>query len=230
MNYIQTLLRPRHILVAVFGLFIGIQFVPVWAFQSNSPLRAEPNWPSPEVRALTKRACFDCHSNETVWPLYAKIAPSSWLVTSDVLRGRRKLNFSDWRAHNEQEEIAEVIQKGEMPPRIYTALHPEAILSRAEQQVLINAFQSRSIAPLSDSEQRSESITLPDAEHISVKRATQIAQAYHEQSEVREVKLEKERGVVAYEVKFTDGSEVYIAARTGQVVYAKIAAKQDEDK
>jgi len=35
--------------------------------------------------------------------------------------------------------------------------------------------------------------------------------------------LEREHGVLAYEVKFADGSEVYVDAGTGQVAYAKVA-------
>jgi Haem-binding domain len=41
-------------------------------------------------------ACYDCHSNQTRWPLYSRVAPMSWLVTRDVQRGRDKLNFSTW--------------------------------------------------------------------------------------------------------------------------------------
>ena len=95
-----ALLRPRNLLIAVFGLLLLIQLVPVWLFQTNPPVVAEPAWNSPQTRTLTQRACFDCHSNETQWPLYSRIAPISWLVTLDVVRGRRQLNFSTWGIAN----------------------------------------------------------------------------------------------------------------------------------
>ncbi len=223
MKHIQTFLRPRPLALTLLALFVMIQFVPIWASQTNPEIRMEPNWPSAEVRAIVKRSCFDCHSNETVWPLYAHVAPVSWLVTSDVLRGRRKLNFSDWRAHDEQDEIAEVVENGEMPPRAYTALHPEALLSKADQQIVISAFEAQALAPM-----HSQAATPHESDYISAQRAAHIALAYHSQSEVREVKLEKERGVAAYEVRFVDGSEVYVAATTGHVVYAKIERAEDD--
>ncbi len=71
-----------------------IQLIPV--DKSNPPVVSEPTWDSPQTRALAKDACFDCHSNETVWPWYAKIAPSSWLLAQDVDEGRSALNFSEW--------------------------------------------------------------------------------------------------------------------------------------
>jgi hypothetical protein len=74
--------------------FAAIQLVPVK--RDNPPVVSEPNWDSPQTRALAQRACFDCHSNETVWPWYAHVAPASWLAAHDVHEGRGILNFSDW--------------------------------------------------------------------------------------------------------------------------------------
>lgn len=129
--------------------FILIQLIPVWALQTNPAVVAEPKWDSPETRALAKRACFDCHSNETVWPWYSRVAPISWLVTFDTVRGRRELNFSEWgvvRGEGEGgeggEEVGEVIERGEMPPSNYLTLHPDAKLTEAEKQQLIQGLQA----------------------------------------------------------------------------------------
>ncbi len=81
--------------VLVVGL-IAIQLVPYGRNHTNPPVQSEPNWDSPETRALAERACFECHSNETAWPWYSNIAPVSWLVQHDVDEGREKLNFSEW--------------------------------------------------------------------------------------------------------------------------------------
>ena len=103
----------------------------------------EPNWDSIETRALAKTACFDCHSNETVWPAYASVAPVSWLVLHDVEEGRAKLNFSEWnRTYEEADEAAEVVENGEMPPAQYTLMHPEAKLSGSDREALIRGLQA----------------------------------------------------------------------------------------
>ena len=67
------------VIVAVGG-FLLIQLVPFGRDHTNPPVVQEPKWDSPATRELAKRACFDCHSNETVWPWYSNIAPVSWLV------------------------------------------------------------------------------------------------------------------------------------------------------
>ena len=60
------------------------------------------------TRALAKQACFDCHSNETEWPAYSRVAPVSWLIQHDVSEGRAVLNFSEWQwAQKEAEEERE---------------------------------------------------------------------------------------------------------------------------
>lgn len=123
--------------VLVFGL---IQLIPYGRNHTNPPVVAEPQWDSPQTRALAQRACFDCHSNETVWPWYSNIAPVSWLVQHDTEEGRSKVNFSEWgSARIDVREISEAIQ-GEMPPFIYTLQHPTARLSQAEKQQLIDGL------------------------------------------------------------------------------------------
>jgi len=127
-----------------FGLLI--QLVPYGKDYTNPPVVAEPAWDSQQTRALAQRACFDCHSNETVWPWYSRIAPVSWLVRRDVDEGREKLNFSEWGAaknddRDEVDELAEVVQEGEMPLPIYLLMHPEAALTNAEKQELINGLE-----------------------------------------------------------------------------------------
>jgi hypothetical protein len=132
------------LIIIVFGLvvFLLLQFIPFGKDFTNPPVITEPNWDSPQTRELAKRACFDCHSNETVWTWYSKIAPASWLIFSDVARGRDEFNFSDWQNAplREAEEAAEVIDEGEMPLPQYLLLHPDARLTEAEKQALINGL------------------------------------------------------------------------------------------
>lgn len=124
--------------LVLFGL---IQLVPYGRDHTNPPVVQEPAWDA-QTRALAQRACFDCHSNETVWPWYSNIAPISWLVQRDTDKGRDELNFSEWEmGEDEAEDIAEVIQEGEMPLPPYILLHPTARLSEAEKAQLIQGLQ-----------------------------------------------------------------------------------------
>jgi hypothetical protein len=114
------------------------QLVPYGRGHANPPIIGEPAWDTPQTRALVKRACFDCHSNETIWPWYSNIAPISWLVQRDVDEGRQKLNFSEWgRGRIELDEMIEVIREGSMPMPIYMVQHPEARLTSAEKEQLL---------------------------------------------------------------------------------------------
>jgi hypothetical protein len=120
---------------------VALQLVPYGRSHTNPRVLQEPSWSDPEVRTLAARACFDCHSNETVWPWYSHVAPISWLVQRDVDEGRRVLNFSEWnRSQPEATESAEALAEGEMPPRVYLPLHPGAKLSQVERQLLTRGF------------------------------------------------------------------------------------------
>jgi hypothetical protein len=127
---------------------IGMQFWPTGFDRTNPPVLAEPAWDSPETRALAVRACYDCHSNETHWPLYSRIAPMSWMIEKDVADGRAVLNFSEWGISPapEIEETVEQVSTGKMPLPYYLLLHPEARLSDVETGQLINGL----ITTLSD--------------------------------------------------------------------------------
>ena len=125
------------VIVALIVLGLAIQLIPYGKNHANPPVTAEPNWDSPETKALYDRACADCHSNDTVWPWYSNIAPVSWLVQRDVDSGRRHLNTSLWDAQRvETHEISKVILEGEMPMGIYMIMHPEAKLTQSERQAL----------------------------------------------------------------------------------------------
>jgi len=88
-------LTPRNIIIGIVVLWI-VASVPVWFLETNPPVTNAVKWDTPQTEALARRACYDCHSNETKWPIYSRIAPSAYLVTFDVMQGRKKLNFSEW--------------------------------------------------------------------------------------------------------------------------------------
>jgi hypothetical protein len=129
----------------------AIQLIP--ASHSNPPEASDPDAPAPIVRIL-KRACYDCHSNQTRWPWYSFVAPASWLVSRHVTEARQRLNFSEWEAYasdpdtasHKLTEIADQVSGEKMAPWYYRAMHPQARLSRAERRRLIDWARARSAA------------------------------------------------------------------------------------
>ncbi len=123
------------------GLFVLIQFLPYGRIDPPDPVRREPNWDTPQTRALVQRACFDCHSNQTVWPWYAHVAPVSWLLQHDVDDGRGHVNFSDWgRLQRGLRGVRGDVMEGRMPPWYYLPLHSAAQLTAAEKETLLNGL------------------------------------------------------------------------------------------
>lgn len=134
----------RFLRIAAIVILVGfvlIQFIPI--DRTNPAVTHEVAWNAPETRALAQRACFDCHSNETVWPWYSYVAPISLRIASHVEEGREHLNFSAWDQPNEEfEEIAEVIERGQMPLSDYLLIHTEAQLSDTETQALLEGLRA----------------------------------------------------------------------------------------
>ncbi len=130
-------------IAAALVFLLLIQLIPYGKDHTDPPVVNEPNWDSQQTRDLAQRACFDCHSNQTIWPWYSNVAPVSWLVYSDVAEGRRRMNFSDWLSLRLREpgEISSALSEGEMPPFQYVLMHPTARLSTTEKSQLINGFQ-----------------------------------------------------------------------------------------
>ena len=99
--------------------------------------------PPAAVAATLRAACYDCHSHETRWPWYSRLAPVSWLIASDVNEGREHLNLSDWpaepaRAAKNLDRMNEVIDYREMPPRKYTLLHSAARLDESQRKEILD--------------------------------------------------------------------------------------------
>lgn len=122
-------------------LLVGIQFIPL---EQTSPPVEYDLYASNEVKEILRKGCYDCHSNETNWAWYTKVAPLSWLTTSDVNKGRKKLNFSDWglmRASDQakmKDEIWEEVREESMPPWQYRIMHPSTKLSIEEKNLIRN--------------------------------------------------------------------------------------------
>ena len=126
-----------------FSLFAVAQFVNRPAFAPPAPdgaaIQAHVAVP-PAIDSLLRRSCYDCHSAETKWPLYARVAPVSWLIARDVVQGRSDLDFSDWKTDSTLEPtpqqrlggICSDLRKGIMPPSAYRFMHRNAVVSASE--------------------------------------------------------------------------------------------------
>jgi len=133
-----TLIKTGAALVA--ALLVVSQFVPVE--RTNPPVQSDVPAPAP-VKTILVKACFDCHSHETRWPWYSRVAPLSWWLAGHVRDGRKDLNFSRWPTFDfaSQELILREMEKqvagGAMPPRSYTVGHADARLEESERQLLL---------------------------------------------------------------------------------------------
>jgi cytochrome c551/c552 len=133
--------RIRRVAYGLAAALVVAQLVPV--SRTNPPVDAEIVV-EPDVRALLRRACYDCHSYETVWPWYAWVAPVSWLVAHDVNHAREELDLSRFEAYAPKRQrkklaqIGEEVEEGHMPLWYYVPLHPRARLADEERRRLID--------------------------------------------------------------------------------------------
>ena len=136
-------LKKKRLFIGIAVVVVGIQVLPGGRNHTNPPVTGEPEWDSPRTRELARRACFDCHSNQTRWPWYSNIAPVSWLIQSDVDRGRAEMNFSEFdRPQEEADEAAELVRSKEMPLPFYVPFHGEAKLTDAEREALAAGLEA----------------------------------------------------------------------------------------
>ena len=137
----KSAMNSRQLMLFMLLIFFGIQFIPVE--RTNPPVESRTVGTQP-VTDLLRRSCFDCHSNETVWPWYGKVAPFSWIVVHDVNKGREKLNFSTWNRLSlaDQDRLtAEIWQKvkfSDMPPPMYVFANQEARVTTDHHRMLRN--------------------------------------------------------------------------------------------
>jgi hypothetical protein len=139
----------RNILLVLLLLFIGIQFIRpkknVSAVISLNDISRKYIVP-PDVQTILAKACYDCHSNHTVYPWYNTIQPVAWWLNRHVNQGKRHLNFSEFtgmpvvRQYKRLNDCTEEVKEGDMPLNSYTWIHKNAVLTSAEKQTLYDWF------------------------------------------------------------------------------------------
>lgn len=134
-------------------VLIIIQFIPVDLPENNSDHSKDmvqtENAPD-EVKFILSKSCYDCHSNQTVYPWYSRVAPVSWLVAKDIREARDEMNFSEWAELSKRKkikmlnELAEEVEEKKMPLKIYTVVHRDAILTDEEISIIKSWTKSQS--------------------------------------------------------------------------------------
>ncbi len=127
---------PIYVVIS-FMIFLIIQIFP--GKNTNPPVKSINPFEEP-TQTILRRACYNCHSNDTIWPWYSYIAPVSWMVIHDVNEAREKLNFSLWAEYTDEEKkdlkdkIRIILKNNEMPPTMYVWAHMEARLTTREKK------------------------------------------------------------------------------------------------
>jgi len=126
----------RWTLMLVLVAFIGMQFVR--PDRTNPPVPAGASLTAktpPHITALLDRSCRDCHSNETRWPWYTNVSPTSWLVANHVHHGRDHFNYSEWTTYDSDDQdkflgaMCDLAKRERMPLPSYLWIHRDSTLS-----------------------------------------------------------------------------------------------------
>lgn len=147
-------------LLLLMGVLFGINlWVPL---PGNPPQRYQGVILSNDADQVLRRACFDCHSNETVYPWYTSLPGVGGVVGYHVRAGREELNFSQWEDLSSRKrgkaisESLEEIREGEMPQVGYPLLHPGAVLSGEDiallERTAVQAYGGGVLTHAEDSE------------------------------------------------------------------------------
>jgi hypothetical protein len=135
----------RIIGIGLITLFIIIQFFHPDKYNSAiDPAGDLIQFASPpdQVATLLKNACYDCHSNQTVYPWYGRISPASWYMDRHISKGREKMNLSEYGNTEKSDgigllvKICEEVEDGSMPLKSYRLLHKKARLTQEERSLI----------------------------------------------------------------------------------------------
>jgi heme-binding protein/cytochrome P460 len=125
----------RVLLVLILFLMVAIQFIRPRL--DNPPVTADLAAP-PAVKETLRRACYDCHSNETKLAWFDQPAPAYWMVVSHVRDGRKVLNFSHWDSLSKDQQAGKLFESlnqvefSTMPLRQYAWFHHGARITPEE--------------------------------------------------------------------------------------------------
>lgn len=150
-------MKKKIALIVILAILIIIQFFPASKNQNTELLASDITKVTTvpdDVLQVLKVACYDCHSNNTVYPWYNNIQPVAWWLNRHVEEGKEHLNFSSFGAYTAEKAakkmrgISREVEKGDMPLSSYTLIHRNAVLNETQKQAVINWTKSAVIAGL----------------------------------------------------------------------------------
>ena len=137
----------KKIFLVILALLVIIQFIRPAKNVSTSISANDisKHFTVPEdVNQILKKACNDCHSNNTIYPWYTNIQPVGWWMANHVKGGKSHLDFSEFagytpkKQHHKLEEVIEMVKENEMPLNSYTWVHKDAVLTTSEKTLIVN--------------------------------------------------------------------------------------------
>lgn len=135
----------KRIVILLIVVFVGIQFIPTTRNESSEILSSDfikIYKPSEKISDLLKTSCYDCHSNNTIYPWYSKIQPVSWFLEGHINEAKKELNFSKFGDYSNRKKksklksIISQIKDDEMPLPSYILMHRDAIISEKDKELL----------------------------------------------------------------------------------------------
>ncbi len=142
--------RARKILLVISAVFIVIQFIAPVHNKDGRVLETNISKMfniSDSVQAVLKKACYDCHSNNTSYPWYSNIQPMGWLMAKHIKQGKAVLNFSEFGSYSKRKQVSKLtgiansIKDNTMPLPSYKWMHKNARLTNSEKELLIKWIQ-----------------------------------------------------------------------------------------
>ena len=139
--------KTKKVLLCLLVVLVVIQFFRPEKNQSNAATPGDifAHYQAPDsLKALIKTACYDCHSNNTVYPWYSQVQPVAWWLNDHIKEGKRKFNFSEFaaypakRADHKMEELIEMVKENEMPLKSYSLIHTDARLTQEQRVAMTN--------------------------------------------------------------------------------------------
>jgi hypothetical protein len=136
----------KIIALVLLVVFVGIQFVPTKRNQSDVVPKTDfilVNKVPETIQKKLQASCYDCHSNNTVYPWYNKVQPIAWFLEKHIREGKAELNFNEWdtysnrRKKSKLKSIINQIKDDEMPLTSYTLIHGDAKLSENDKTFII---------------------------------------------------------------------------------------------
>jgi len=143
--------RLRVIALIAIIVVAGIQFIP---FKRNVSKEISSSDfilhfdPTEEVSDVLKTSCYNCHSNNTIYPWYSKIQPVGLYLEGHIDKGKENLNFSEFgtysarRQKNKLTSMIDQIKEDRMPLPAYTFIHHDAKLSVEDKKEVTGFLES----------------------------------------------------------------------------------------